>query len=92
MPSVAMIDGRRNSLTRVALKRPVASPTPSSASAPSHSIGADESGVIVYDATTTHIVISAPTDTSKPPTSSALAWPNETRASGKVARRRFPRL
>ena len=39
-------------------------------------------GVIVNEAVTTHIVISAATETSKPPTSSALAWPSETSASG----------
>ena len=92
MPSVAMIDGRRKTRISVALKSPVASPTATSArrrgSAPTPTIA----GVIVYEAVTTHSVISAATETSKPPTSSALVWPIETRASGIVARRRLRRL
>ncbi len=59
-----------------ALKSPVASPTPTSAKAPGINPSVDVVGVIVYEATTTHSVISAPTETSKPPTSSALVWPS----------------
>ena len=55
----------------VALKTPAASPTPTSARAPGTSPSPDVSGVIVYEAVTMHSVISAPTDTSKPPKSSA---------------------
>ena len=75
-----------------ALKTPVASPTPTSASAPGTSASVDVVGVIVNEAVTTHIVINAATETSKPPTSSALVWPSETSASGIVARSRFRRL
>jgi len=46
----------------------------------------------VYDATTTHSVIRAATETSKPPTSNALVWPSETSASGIVASSRLRRL
>ena len=92
MPSVAMMEGRRRTQISVALKIPVASPTARSASAPGINPNPDVVGVIVYEATTTHSVISAPTETSKPPTSSALVWPIETRASGIVMRRRFRRL
>jgi hypothetical protein len=87
-----MIDGRRRTRMRIALKTPVAIPTPTSAKAPGISPSVDVVGVIVNDAVTTHIVIRAATDTSKPPTSSALVWPSEARASGIVVSRRFPRL
>ena len=76
----------------VALNNPVASPTATSARAPGINPNLDVSGVIVNEATTTHIVIRAPTEMSKPPTRSALIWPIETRASGIVASRRFRRL
>jgi hypothetical protein len=46
----------------------------------------------VYEAVTTHIVTSAATETSKPPTSRALVCPIATSASGMVLRRRLPRL
>ena len=75
-----------------ALKTPVASPTPTSASAPGINPNCDVVGVIVYEATTTHSVISAPTETSNPPTSSALVCPIETSASGIVASSRLLRL
>ena len=46
----------------------------------------------MYEAVTTQNVISAATETSKPPTSSAFVWPSATSASGIVASRRFWRL
>src|SRR3954471_646031 len=63
---VAMIDGRRKMRISTALKTPVAIPTPTSASPPGISPHVEVVGVIVYDAVTTHSVISAATDTSKP--------------------------
>src|SRR5690242_1204640 len=80
--SVAMIDGKRKTRIRIALKSPVAIPTPTSASAPGTRPQVEVVGVIVYDAVTTHIVISAATETSKPPTISAHVCPIETSASG----------
>src|SRR5436309_8871493 len=71
VPMVAMIEGSRKKRIRSALKIPTARPTPTSARAPATSPHDDVVGVIVYDAVTTHIVITAATDTSKPPTSSA---------------------
>ena len=44
VPSVAMIDGRRRTRMSIALKIPVASPTPTSASAPGISPSADVVG------------------------------------------------
>ena len=73
MPSVATIDGRRSTRIRSALKRPVAMPTPMSASAPGTIARPDVVGVSVNDAMTTHSVISAATETSNPPTRSATA-------------------
>ena len=90
--SVAMIEGRRKTRIRIALKTPVAIPTPTSASAPGTSPRLEVVGVIVYEAVTMHIVISAATETSKPPTSSAQVWPSETSASGIVASSRLRRL
>jgi hypothetical protein len=87
-----MIEGRRKIRIRSALKSPVASPTPTTASAPGISAKVEVSGVIVYDAVTTHSVIRAATETSKPPTSSAHVWPIETSASGIVASSRLRRL
>ena len=52
----------------------------------------ESSSDIVYDATTTQNVMSAATETSKPPTSSALVWPSETSASGIVTSSRLWRL
>ena len=92
VPIVAMIEGSRKTRMRSALKNPTASPTPTSASAPGTSPKDDVSGVIVYEAMTTHSVIRAATDTSKPPTSSAQVCPIETRASGSVASSRLLRL
>ena len=92
VPSVAMIDGRRRTRISIALKMPVASPTPRSASAPGKYPQPDVVGVIVYEASTTQNVISAATETSKPPTRSAVVCPSETSASGIVARRRLLRL
>ncbi len=87
VPSVAMIDGSRRTRISMALKRPVASPTPRTARAPGKSASPDMVGVSVKEAVTTHIVIRAATETSKPPTSRALAWPNETSMSGIDSRR-----
>ena len=92
VPSVAMIEGRRRTRIRIALKMPVASPTARSASAPGKYPQPDVVGVSVYDASTTQNVISAATDTSKPPTRSAVACPSETSARGMVAKRRLLRL
>ena len=69
VPSVAMIDGRRRIRMRVALKTPVARPTPTIASEPRNSAKVVSSGLSVNDAVTTHIVTSAATEMSKPPTS-----------------------
>ena len=71
---------------------PVARPAARSASAPGKYPHPDVVGVSVYEASTTQNVISAATDTSKPPTRSAVACPSETSASGIVARRRLLRL
>ena len=92
MPSVATIDGRRSPRIRNALKRPVAIPTPTRASTPGTSAMPEVVAGIVNDATTTTIVISAATETSKPPTRSATAWPNETRMSGNASRSRLLRF
>ena len=86
MPSVATIDGSRRIRIRNALKKPVATPTPRRASEPVTRPKPDVVGVSVNDATTTHSVMSAATETSKPPTSSATAWPIETMISGSAAR------
>ncbi len=67
-------------------------PTPTTASVPTNRTSDDLSGCIVNEAMTTHSVISAATETSKPPTSSAFVWPIETSASGIVASSRFSRL
>src|SRR6185436_3095601 len=64
VPSVAMIDGRRKTLTSSALKAPTAKPTPTTASAPGISPQVEVVGVIVYEATTTQCVSRAPTETS----------------------------
>ena len=90
--SVAMIEGSRKTRMRIALPSPTTTPTPTIRRAPGISPRVDVIGVIVYEAMTTDSVISAPTETSKPPTSSALVCPSETRASGIVSRRRFRRL
>ncbi len=92
MPSVATIDGRRSPRIRNALKRPVAIPTPTSASAPGTMAMPVVVGDSVKDATTTTIVIRAATETSKPPTRSATAWPSETRMSGIASRSRLLRF
>ena len=92
VPSVAMIDGSRKKRISVALKTPVATPTPTTASAPNTRATVDASGFIVNDAVTTHIVISAATETSNPRTSSAHVCPIATSASGIVVINRFPRL
>ena len=75
-----------------ALKIPVASPTAISARPPGSNAHPDVSSVIVYEATTTQNVISAATETSKPPTSSAQVWPSETRASGIVSEEQVPEV
>jgi hypothetical protein len=89
VPRVAMIDGKRRTRISVALKIPVARPTPRIASEPRNRSKLDLSGVSVNDAVTTHIVIRAATETSKPPTSMAAVWPIATRARGIVASRRL---
>ena len=89
VPSVAMIDGRRRTRIRVALKIPVARPTPRIASEPRKSANVVSSGLSVNEAVTTHIVTSAATEMSKPPTSSAFVWPIATSARGIVASRRL---
>ena len=73
VPSVATIDGSRSTRIRTALTRPVATPTPMRASEPVTSAKPEVVGVSVNDAMTTHSVMSAATETSKPPTSSATA-------------------
>ena len=92
MPSVATIDGRRSPRIRNALKRPIAIPTPTSASVPGTRAMPDVVAGIVNDATTTTIVIRAATETSKPPTSSATACPSETRISGSDSSSRLLRF
>ncbi len=92
VPSVATIDGRRSTRIRRALKRPVAIPTPMRASEPVTRPKPVVVGVSVNDAMTTQNVMSAATETSKPPTSSATAWPIETMISGNAARSRLLRF
>ena len=92
VPSVAMIEGRRRTRIRVALKMPVASPTAEERERSREVAPARLVGVIVYDASTTQNVISAATDTSKPPTRSAVVCPIATSASGIVVRSRLLRL
>ena len=74
---------------RVALKTPVARPTPTIASEPRNSAKVVSSGLSVKDAVTTHIVTSAATEMSKPPTSKAFVWPIATSARGIVESRRL---
>ncbi len=92
VPSVAMIDGSLRTRMITALKIPVANPTAISARPPGSNAHPDVSNVIVYEARTTQNVMSAATETSKPPTSSAQVCPSETRASGIVRRSRLLRL
>ena len=92
VPIVAMIEGRRKSRMSIALKRPTPRPTPTSANAPGMSPRVEVVGVIVYEASTTQNVSRGPTETSKPPTSSAQVWPIATSASGIVASSRFRKL
>ena len=90
--SVAMIDGRRTIRIRVALTSPTAMPTPTSARAPRNSVPDPCPSDIVNEATTTHIVISAPTEMSKAPTSNALTCPIAMNARGSAVSSRLFRL
>ena len=92
VPSVAMIEGRRKHADEQRVEDPGREPDAHDRERARDQTQGDVVGVIVYEATTTHSVISAPTETSKPPTSSALVWPIETSASGIVASSRLLRL
>ena len=92
VPSVATIDGNWSTRMRNALHTPAPIPTPTTASTPGTMARPVVVGVSVNDATTTHIVMSAATETSKPPTSSATACPNETMMSGIAWRSRLLRF
>ena len=70
--SVAMIDDSPSPRMRMTLVVPTASATPITASTPTTSCHPARSGVSTNEATTTHIVISAPTETSNARTISAL--------------------
>ena len=90
--NVAMIDDSFRPRIRATLNPAVAIATAITKSMPPMSWNHDASGVSTNDATTTHIVINAPTDTSNALTISALACPIAARASGIVAISRPLRL
>src|SRR5207237_5735168 len=80
--SVAMIDGSPTLRSSPALTRPTQIPIATSPNDAASSTGHDDPPPIVNDATTTIRVISAPTETSKPPIIRAHVWPIATNASG----------
>src|SRR5205085_7293237 len=82
--SVAMIEGSPSLRISPALTRPTQIPIATRPNDAASSTGHDAPPPIVYEATTTTSVISAPTETSKPPIIRAHVWPIATNASGNA--------